>query len=101
MNWQPIETAPLKHGFAALLYVPGINDWRRPSGLPYMVVGVWDEKRIIGGPRGVWRSDLAEIEGYGSTGDYIVHPPIHPTHWAPLPDPPTAVLSGAPGATRS
>lgn len=81
-NWQPIETAPVDEGFAALLFVPGINDWQRPSALPYMVVGAWEG--------GQWVSDMAEIEGYESTGDYIVHPAVYPTHWMPLPAPPLA-----------
>ena len=88
-EWQPIETAPVREGFSALLYVPGINDWRRPRYLPYMLVGVWEEDDF---GRGHWVSDVAEIEGYESTGDYIVHPPVHPTHWMPLP---TAPLTSA------
>ncbi len=80
-DWQPIETAPIEEGFSALLFVPGINDWRRPRKLPYMMVGVWEGN--------CWVSDYAEIEGYESTGDYIVHPPLSPTHWQPLPAPPT------------
>jgi hypothetical protein len=87
-EWQPIETAPIKDGFAALLYVPGINDWQRPRNLPYIVVGVWDGNVIGGNRAGYWVCDLAEIEGYESSGDYIVHPLINPTHWMPLPEPP-------------
>jgi hypothetical protein len=83
--WQPIETAPYKKGLVALLYVPGLNDWQRPRELPQILVGAWVETR--GG--GHWVSDYAEMEGgYESTGDYIVHPPIQPTHWMPLPSPP-------------
>lgn len=80
--WQPIETAPIQQGFAALLYVPGLNDWQRPSVLPRIVVGAWD---------GYWVSDYAEMDGYESTGDYITHPPISPTHWMPLPEPPAHI----------
>lgn len=82
--WQLIETAPAKEGLVALVYVPGLNDWQRPSELPMMMVAVLT--RCIGGNNGwAWVSDYAEIEGYESTGDYITHPPIHPTHWMPLP----------------
>lgn len=84
-EWQPIETAPAQHGLTALLYVPGLNDWQRPKELPRIVVGYLD---IEGWDGGAWISDVADIEGYESTGDYIVHNPVHPTHWMPLPEPP-------------
>lgn len=82
-DWQPVESAPLKPGFCALLYVPGINDWQRPRELPYMLVGAWTGT--------CWVSDVAEMDpGYESTGAYIEHPAIFPTHWMPLPAPPAA-----------
>lgn len=84
-EWRPIETAPVAHGFKALVFVPGLNNWQRPSILPNMLVAAFDDNYIGGG---VWVSDVADIEGYESTGDYIVHNPVHPTHWMPLPEPP-------------
>ena len=80
-NWQPIETAPTAESSTALLYVPGLNDWQRPRALPLMLVGTIKD--------GYWVTDYAEMEGYESTGDYIVHPAVQPTHWMPLPNPPT------------
>lgn len=87
-EWQPIETAPMKDGFAAIVYVPGLNDWRRPHKLPRIVVAVLT--KCIGGQNGwAWISDYAEMDGgYESTGDYISHPPVYPTHFIPLPSPP-------------
>lgn len=82
-EWQPIETAPIEpdKAFTALLYVPGLNDWQRPRELPLILVGAWNGYH--------WITDYAEMEGYESTGDYITHPAVFPTHWLPLPPPPT------------
>ena len=79
MEWQPIETAPLD-GTALLLFIPGQNDWSRPHGIPDMAVGLWAGRS--------WISDITEMEGYESTGTYIIHPALAPTHWMPLPEPP-------------
>jgi hypothetical protein len=86
MEWQAIETCRPVHGTKILAFVPGINDWQRPDVLPNIVVAAFDRERWSGG---AWVSDMADIEGYESTGSYIVHEPIHPTHWMPLPEPPS------------
>lgn len=84
-GWRPIETAPLD-GTPVLLFCPGMNNWNRLYGLPDIVVGIWADDW----PGQGWLSDVGDIEGgYESTGDYFVHARLAPTHWQPLPPPPT------------
>jgi hypothetical protein len=69
--WKPIETAP-KDGSTLLLYCP---DGDLPADR--VVGGWWDDfgpyRKEMGGD-GVWSFDL----------------PGEPTHWMPLPEPPSA-----------
>lgn len=84
-DWQPIETAPLD-GVTVILFVPGVNSWSRPDGLPDFVLGAWE----VFLNKGKWVSDICEIEGgWESTGEYMVPIDLHPTHWMPLPPPPS------------
>ena len=79
MDWQPIETAPksttpvaggnLVDGYYILGYCP--EEGASPASC--MTVVWWEPYEHHN--RGAWKSD----------GDYEVHP----THWMPLPEPPT------------
>lgn len=84
MEWQSINTAP-RDGTEILVYCEGLNDFQRVlSG--DIVIAAWNTTQFRGG---AWYSDSeSSMEGYESTGDYVVHDPICPTHWMPLPDPP-------------
>jgi len=76
--WQPIETAP-KDGECVLLYKPN----ERMVG-QYIIVGYWGEwpdredgwVAADGKPQGYLSSVTGTRQGY-------------PTHWQPLPPPPT------------
>lgn len=83
-NWSHINTAP-RDGTEILLFCPGLNCWQRcMSG--DVIIGAWRDDPMQAG----WYSDSSSsMEGYESTGDYIVHDPVSPTHWMPLPPPPS------------
>ena len=71
MTWQPIETAP-KDGTRVLIYQPD---------------GMWHSRSCIRGER----IELAYWHQPGNKerpGFWI--PTSRPTHWMPLPDPPSA-----------
>ncbi len=68
MEWQPIETAP-KDGSEVLLFVPSASFGRN------VMSAVWDNDN--GGCDASW----VVLEGY--IGEY------NPTHWMPLPPPPS------------
>lgn len=72
MNWQPIETAP-KDGTYVLVY-PGAY-----TKIP-MSIARWDDDRYASRPRPYWR----RLECKDITTSRI----NHPTHWAPMPEPP-------------
>lgn len=86
--WQPIKTAP-KDGTAALFWLSKPLDRRyvTEGKCPNITIGFWD--------RGSWAS--VETEDCGSMGgeytgwmsDYVCLE-ITPSHWMPLPQPPTA-----------
>lgn len=67
MEWQPIETAPKTDDSPSILLI----DYAKVC-----VVGFWDEEE------GEW---LTDYRGKGNV-DYV----RRPTHWMPLPKPPTA-----------
>jgi hypothetical protein len=71
--WLPIETAP-KDGTSMLLWIEGryhIGGWSRTGDISYPFAWVNEYGDIIARP---WQGDP------------------EPTHWMPLPDPPTATI---------
>jgi Protein of unknown function (DUF551) len=95
MDWQPIATAP-KDGTAVLLAITPIDSYDllgyRPDRHVTRTIGWWDGDE--------WDSDLME-EGTADTEGFSSAIPIHirPTHWMPLPAPPSAELPPLPGYT--
>lgn len=80
-DWNSDMSKAPRDGTEILLFCPGINCWQRKLR-GEVVIGVWDGA--------AWYSDsCSSMEGYESTGDYVVHDPVFPTHWAYLPSPPT------------
>lgn len=75
MEWQPIESAP-KDGTWILTIISGL--WA--GGTPYLPAVVRWEKRYGEG----WLSVEQEDNGEGPMHEFM------PTHWMPLPAPPTA-----------
>ena len=68
-EWQPIETAP-EDGTPVLLFCP------RPGVEPFQITGYWDLGSDEFGVKSAWRA--------------TTHDPIYPpSHWRPLPPPPT------------
>lgn len=74
MIWRPIETAPMRSGWA-LLYFPMYQDWRICIGSR-----VSDENGAV--LADTWASQDEE-------GAFLTDVRFHPTHWAPLPAPPS------------
>lgn len=70
--WRPIETAP-RDGTKVLLYCPTRG----------VVGGRWSDNRYAKTPRPYWSNDLERLYGVQATRF------DQPTHWLPLPDPPT------------
>lgn len=75
MGWQPIETAP-KDGTHILAY-------RSPLGI--RVTNITNPPTVVH-----WFGDSDEPGFYTSVNEREPDYPFHPTHWQPLPDPPTA-----------
>lgn len=77
MEWQPIETAP-KDGTRVLLF--------RPSQYPSatVVAGNFDSDRYASKPRPYWTHDLEILWSRTEARK------CQPTHWMPLPKPPSA-----------
>ena len=71
-DWQPIESAP-KNGADIFLY----NELWEPGGFRNMQVGFWNEILEM------WDFD---------TGLNVEEEWELPTHWAPLPEPPSSVI---------
>ena len=72
MDWQPIATAP-KDGTWLLLFSPlGVNSLDSDPPLYITTASWWD---------GVWYHHYSDGVGHFING---------PTHWMPLPPPPTA-----------
>ena len=74
MKWQPIETAP-KDGSCVLVF-PGI--WNNTP----CSIARWDDNKYANNPRPFWR----RLDAMGSVSRSLYNPP---THWMPLPEPPT------------
>ena len=76
-GWMPIETAP-RDGTEVLLFTPGTEDEALLAGhdepAPYTFIGLFDAK-------GEWVTAESELNWYT------------PTHWLPLPEPPSEVTS--------
>ena len=85
MDWQPIETAP-KDGTEVIgIYC---REW---DHFEKTIYGPW----TIAFKRGKWMAswdgwNIIESETYAGTTDK--EPDMEPTHWMPLPEPPTASM---------
>lgn len=85
-EWQDIETAP-KDGTAVLLYIVPIEEgyllgWNPERTITH-VIGWWSHSG--------WTSHLMEegtADTEGNSWPYQIT--LQPTHWMPLPEPPTA-----------
>lgn len=75
MDWQPIETAP-KDGSYVLLFFPVRGVMR----------GRWNNDAYATKPRPYWRHDLEPLYGTREVRKY------QPTHWMPLPPPPSQAV---------
>ncbi len=89
--WQPISSAP-RDGTRVLLFWPSYAYSRGEAGEPWMSLGAWKTNLRI--------ERLAEdrregmVPSYFATNDEwddygLALPEHHPTHWVPLPAPPT------------
>jgi hypothetical protein len=95
MNWQPIETAP-KDSKMVLLYCPPIAAPQKKKGTRFyrarMVTGRWIDSPQDG-YNGQHLSDHAKdlLDRHGGFWGSTTFRPINglPTHWMPLPEPPT------------
>lgn len=76
MKWQPIATAPLKT--EVLVFAP---DEKPP------VFAATGDRDLV---RSNWTRSSANIRALND--DYFGDPPFEPTHWMPLPDPPTGKM---------
>ena len=79
-EWQTIETAP-KDGthilvFPALLAYPLVVSWERPARTPPMMLARFGDTESS---PGFWRVAMSQARV-----------PYEPTHWMPLPSPPSA-----------
>lgn len=83
MEWQPIETAPkeLKYSNGANRYGEFIIAWHPLYTEPQRV-------------RWWWRAD-SDARNFITDGSYATHP----THWMPLPSPPTTAEPGSPAGS--
>lgn len=75
-EWRTIDSAP-KNGSRVLLLVPNRGN------LPKIIGGRWDTNKYTKRPRPYWTNDLESLNGVGHTRS------IQPTHWMPLPEPPS------------
>ena len=86
-EWQPIETAP-RDGAEVLLYAPSrmtYGKWSAPSPEPRI------KYRDGFAPEPEWD----EFEPYWASWDGGFTDESPPTHWMPLPEPPSSVSSAA------
>ena len=84
-GWRPIETAP-RDGTRLLLWMEPMNDARfRPTDGPHTVIATWV----------VW-SDAMKREGMREGWSWYGSPLHYPTHWRPLPDPPSSIIAEQP-----
>lgn len=102
MGWQPIETAPA--GEIVLLYCPAGVDrlYASPEAAACYCIGFHGDGGSIYATDGWWSVESREeIWGYGSelTGPMSETEclRVNPTHWMPLPEPPTDTDKGSAG----
>lgn len=77
MSWQPIETAPLD-GTSVLLFVP---EWNQPVTVAWYVVTETRDHGVVTFSKEYW-----------ATGTWISGLPApKPSHWQPLPKPPSDI----------
>lgn len=74
MTWQPIETAPKDQ--LIMLWRPDAYEWARCD------IGVLDADIYAKNPKPYWRSRLYDVLKSEMRN-------WRPTHWQPLPQPPT------------
>lgn len=74
MEWQPIETAP-KDGTAILVFPPS-------SSAMQASIAKWDEDKYANKPIPYWRR-------MDALGKKTFSRSLPPTHWMPLPPPPS------------
>ena len=72
IGWQPIDTAP--KDIDILLHCPAIGAVR----------GRWSDEKFARNPRPFWTHDRAQLFGIRLARN------DQPTHWMPLPEPPTS-----------
>lgn len=93
MGWQPIETAPID-GTLVLLWA---RDFGHPKEHPRITMGNYGASAgtvtCNGEKNSGWVSIEGEMDGHPEEGDYMVSKEIMPTHWMPLPEPPSARLN--------
>ena len=78
MEWQPIETAPREQMAVVILYDPAHN----PTVFAgHLVFGDWEAEKV--------------------DDDFYGDGPVHPTHWMPLPAPPTPSTAPAEASSSS
>lgn len=88
-EWQPIETAP--RDLWVLGFIPEGVLPQRAGG--FNKVHVWpvflnDGAGLSGD---YWEAELGEEGGHAETGWYPVSTVVQPTHWMPLPEPPSVL----------
>ena len=86
MKWQPIETAPMD-GTPVLVFGDDLNYpceayWEPRSCTMNILVGWYSHESMRQG----WLCHDGSPDAYGSMDPTQ----INPTHWMPLPEPPTA-----------
>jgi hypothetical protein len=84
MNWQPIDTAP-KDGTSVLIFIP---DTKYGGKYDSVTISRWYVHYMNGQPNPRRKPEWEQKDMYAGMGSY--QGPIYPTHWMPLPTPPTS-----------
>lgn len=91
-DWQPIETAP-KDGTKILGYGRGTERamWPVDEKMPFMQCVIWwtwhDSEELVDAGDGLFRKrPVRVLEMWQPIGTHF----FKPTHWMPLPSPPTS-----------
>lgn len=80
-DWQPIETAPRDGTHILVINAAFLHEGE-------MCVAFWHTLRGEKQEDGRW-----DVTGYGG---YEAEPEVEPTHWQPLPEPPSSLPSSLP-----